>query len=128
MNRDEITNADIANMTPEQRLALAGSPVAAPEVTPTGMVAAVGAPAVDRFRMIYILGALKLEAETGMKMTSRKKAPSPLKIIREEFGIKAKNMMDGYKKFRAALVEFGVILTEEERERFKDKDETKPTT
>lgn len=119
----EITNADIAKMTPEQRMALGGKPVAQVTVGPGGTISANGAPAVDRFRMIMILSALKLEAETGMKMTSRKKAPSPLKIIREQFGIKAKNMMDGYKKFKAALVEFGVILTDAERKRFADKEE-----
>jgi hypothetical protein len=99
MNPNEITNADIAKLTPEQRLALAESPAAAPEVSPTGM-AATNAPAVDRFRMIYILGALKLEAETGIKMTSRRK------------------------------VEFGVILSTEESKRMrlreeKEKDEKK---
>lgn len=121
---NEITNEDIAKMTPEQRLALAGSPVAAPQVSPTGMVAAVGAPAVDRFRLICILTSLKFEAETGMKMT---RDASPLKIVREEFGIKTRNKADAYKKFRALLVEHGVILTEEERKKFKlrgEEDET----
>lgn len=105
----EITNADIANMSPDERLALAASEVARPEVLPGGTVVASGAPAVDRMRVIVILQALKLEADTGMKMTSRKKAPSPLTIVRKEFGIKAKTTRDAYIKFRAKMIEHGVI-------------------
>lgn len=118
---NEITNQDIAKMTPEQRVALAGSPVARAEKHADGSISVTGAPAVDRMRMIMILGGLKLETK-GIRLT--RKAPTCLSIVKKEFGIKAKTAKEAMPKFKALLVEYGVILTDAERERFKDEEKT----
>lgn len=123
MNPNEITNQDIAQMTPEQRLANAGQPHAMAKVSEHGTISAEGASAVDRMRMIMILQGLKMESR-GMRMT--RKAPTCLSIVKKEFGIKARTAKDAMPKFKALLVEFGVILTDAERERFKDEEEKTP--
>lgn len=116
---NEITNEDIAKMTPEQRVANAGQPHARAEKHPSGAISVTGASAVDRMRMIFILSGLKMETK-GMRMT--RKGPSCLSIVKKEFGIKARTAKDAMPKFKALLVEFGVILTDAERERFKDEE------
>lgn len=45
---------------------------------------------IQLFRLKMLLTAMKLELETGMRMTSRHKSPSPFTIAKREFNIAGK--------------------------------------
>ena len=57
---------------------------------------------IAAFRLRTLLRAMELEVKTGMTMTSRSKA-NPFKIVRQEYGIKARNKAAVLEEFRSML-------------------------
>lgn len=86
---------------------LAGTPQAreGSETLPGGGFIATGPHAVARVRVLALRSALKLES-VGLKMS---RGRSALKVVREEFGIKARTALAALPLYETLLRERGIL-------------------
>ena len=63
---------------------------------------------IHAYRLLLLLRSMEFEVQTGIMMTSRSKA-NPFKIVRQEFGIKARKKDQVASEFRKILEAKGLV-------------------
>lgn len=92
--------------TAEERFAAAASPAAAAKDMGRGGGTYVDTPeGIERWRMLAVLHALKLQANTGIKIGGGK----ALRVARQDYGVTARTAKKAYPELRLRMIERGVF-------------------